>query len=97
MTRKNYAIVFTTTLALVAGYFVLLTPGEAQTQPEPPPPNVFTPLDIPDWQDPQLPGDTPILRRTGRQFYVYRRRGREPRHVAGVRPFGSRRGGGQRV
>ncbi len=62
---RTYAIVFTAALALVGGYFVVLTPGEAQEQPPPPPPqppNLFTPVDIPGWQDPALPGDTAILR-----------------------------------
>ena len=62
MNRKDYAIVFVATLALVGGYFVVLTPGEAQEQPVPQPPSLFTAVDIPDWQDPLLPGDTPILR-----------------------------------
>ena len=36
MIRKDYAIVLATALALVGGYFVVLTPGEAQQQPAPP-------------------------------------------------------------
>ncbi len=63
MTRKHYAIVLTTALALAGGYFVVLTPGEAQQQPAPPPlPELFTSVDVPDWQDPLLPEDTTILR-----------------------------------
>lgn len=62
MIRKDHALVFAVTLAVVGGYFVVLNPGEAQQQPDPPPPNLFTPLDLPDWVDPALPDDTSILR-----------------------------------
>ncbi len=62
MIRKNYAIVSIVTLAMVGAYFLLLSPSEAQEQPPQPPPNVLTALDIPDWQDPLLPGDTTIVR-----------------------------------
>ena len=48
MRSKTYAIVSIVTLAIVGAYFVVLTPGEAQEQPAPQPPSLFTTVDIPD-------------------------------------------------